>query len=429
MRIRFAIAACSLVPIAPAAADWPAWRGADGMGHAPGAVVTEWGEGENVLWRTELPGRGWSSPVIAGAQVWMTAAHEVEASEEESERRLEANTGGQPVTVLERATFHALCVDLDSGELLADVELFEVEEPQWVHRFNSYASPTPVIDGGKVFCHFGDFGTACVDAASKRVDWVNRELRCMHENGPGGSPLLVGDHLIVHMDGSDVQFIAALHRETGEVVWKKERSGELHENPQLKKAYGTPVLNGAELLSPAANWLYAYNPASGQEKWKVSYEALGFSNVARPVLGEGMAFVSTCFMRPEMLGIRLGEEPEIVWRYRKSVPNSPSPIYVDGLLYFVGDSGGLVSCLEAATGELVWSERIASGKYWAAPLHADGKLYFHSEEGVTTVLQAGREFEVVAENTLDGKLMASAAVEGKDLILRTDKAVYRVGER
>jgi outer membrane protein assembly factor BamB len=203
----------------------------------------------------------------------------------------------------------------------------------------------------------------------------------------------------------------------------------MHQNPQLKKAYGTPLMAGKTLLSPAANWLYGYDPASGEEQWKLSYETLGFSNVARPVLGDNdMVFLSTCFMRPQMLGVKLGEQPEVTWRYKKAVPNSPSPIYVDGLLYFVGDSGGLVTCLEAKSGEHVWSERIASGKYWAAPLYAGGLLYFHNEDGVTTVLKAGREFEVVAENELDGQLMASAAVEGDDLILRTDKALYRIGD-
>ena len=202
----------------------------------------------------------------------------------------------------------------------------------------------------------------------------------------------------------------------------------MHENPQLKKAYGTPLLVGGEVLSPAANWLYAYDPKDGKENWKLSYETLGFSNVARPVVGDGMIFLSTCFMRPQMLGIRLGKEPEIVWRHEKAVPSSPSPLYVDGLLYFIGDSGGLASCVEAETGDVVWSERISSGNYWAAPLHAGGKIYFHSEEGVTTVIDAGPEFKILAENTLDGKLMASAAVANDDLILRTDKALYRIGD-
>jgi outer membrane protein assembly factor BamB len=366
--------------------------------------------------------------VISGGQVWVTTAREVEASEEEAERRKQSNTGGQPLTVLEEATFYALCIDLSSGELLHEIELFKVEKPQWVHRFNSYASPSPVIESGRLYCHFGTFGTACVDTKTAKVLWTNQELNCMHENGPGGSPVLSGDRLIFHMDGSDVQYIAALDKATGKLAWKTGRSGEMHENPQLKKAYGTPLLVGGEVLSPAANWLYAYDPKDGKENWKLSYETLGFSNVARPVVGDGMIFLSTCFMRPQMLGIRLGKEPEIVWRHEKAVPSSPSPLYVDGLLYFIGDSGGLASCVEAETGDVVWSERISSGKYWAAPLHAGGKIYFHSEEGVTTVIDAGPEFKVLAENTLDGKLMASAAVANDDLILRTDKALYRIGD-
>jgi outer membrane protein assembly factor BamB len=292
-------------------------------------------------------------------------------------------------------------------------------------------SPTPIIAGGRLFCHFGAYGSACVDLSSGKVLWKNLDLHVMHENGPGGSPLLAGEHLIFNMDGSDEQYVAALKTSDGKLAWKTKRSGELHKNPQLKKAYGTSIVlqrgGGDELVSPGANWIYGYDPVTGAERWKLSYETLGFSNVARPVAGDGMLFVSTCFMRAEMLGIKMGEQPEIVWRYKKSVPNSPSPILVDDLLYFVGDSGGLVTCLEAKSGDLIWSERIVSGKYWAAPLHAAGKIYFHSEEGMTTVIEAGREFKVVAENKLDGMHMASAAVDGSALILRSDKALYRIG--
>ncbi len=414
-----------------AADDWPQWRGADGQGHSGSrGLPVEWSEEKNVTWKTPLPGRGWSSPVIGAGQVWMTAARETAASDEEVEERLKENTGGQPLTLLDEATFHAICVDAASGELLHDIELFSIDDPQWVHRFNSYASPTPVVEAGRVYCHFGTFGTACVDAASGEVLWRNLDLHCMHENGPGSSPVLVGGHLIIHMDGSDEQYVAALDKADGSLAWKAMRSGELRDNPQLKKAYGTPILiqrdGRDELVSPAANWVYGYDPETGRERWKVDYEVLGFSNVARPVTGDGMLFLSTCFMRAEMLGIRLGGQPEIAWRYGKSVPKTPSPIYVDGLLYFVGDSGGLATCLDAKTGEEVWRERISGGKYWAAPLHAAGKIYFHSEAGVTTVLEAGREFKVVAENRIDGKLMASAAVSGDALFLRSDTALYRI---
>lgn len=415
-------------------ADWTQWRGAAGDGVSDAkALPTQWSEKKNIKWKTVLPGRGWSSPVIEGEHIWVTTAHETLATEEASKKRLKSNTGSQPLTVLEQASFHAICIDRDSGRILHDVKLFSVDEPQWVHRYNSYASPTPVIEGGRVYCHFGTYGTACVDGSSGKVLWRNLDLDCMHENGPGGSPVLVGDILFFHMDGSDKQYVVALNKKDGKIAWKTDRSGKLHSNPQLKKAYSTPLVlprgDASELISAGANWVYGYDPLTGDERWKVDYERLGFSNVARPVTGDGMLFLSTCFMRAEMLGISLKGKPEIVWRYRKSVPSSPSPIFVDGLLFFVGDSGGLVTCLEAKSGKLVWSERIASGKYWAAPFVAAGRIYFHSEEGVTTVIRSGRKFEVIAENTLDGKLMASAAVAGNVLFLRTDKALYSIGNK
>ena len=424
----------TLLSVCELSAEWNQWRGPSGAGISRAkALPTQWSEKKNVKWKTALPGRGWSSPVIEGDRIWVTVAHEFLASEEDSKKRLKGNTGSQPLTVLETARFHAICVDRDSGRILHDVELFSVNEPQWVHRYNSYASPTPIIDKGRVYCHFGTYGTACVDGSSGKVIWKNLDIHCMHENGPGGSPVIVGDVIFFHMDGSDKQYVTALNKNDGKLAWRTDRSGKLHSNPQLKKAYSTPLVTRrgekAELISAGANWVYGYDPLTGDEKWKVDYERLGFSNVARPVTGNGMLFLSTCFMRAEMLGISLKGKPEIVWRYRKSVPSSPSPIFVDGLLFFVGDSGGLVTCLEAKSGKLVWSERIASGKYWAAPFVAAGRIYFHSEEGVTTVIRAGREFEVIAENSLDGKLMASAAVAGDVLFLRTDKALYSISNK
>ena len=232
------------------------------------------------------------------------------------------------------------------------------------------------------------------------------------------------------MDGSDVQYVAALNKDDGSLKWKTSRSGKMNPNPQLKKGYSTPIIinrNGKdELISPGANWLYSYDPKSGSENWKVDYEVLGFSNVARPVSGEGMIYVATCFMRSQMLGISSGESPEIVWRYKKGVPNTPSPLLSKGLLYFVGDSGGLVTCLDSKTGELVWSERIASGKYWSAPFIANGKIYFHNEDGVTTVIKEGRAFKILSENKIEGKIMSSAAISDGAIYLRTDKAIYKV---
>jgi len=423
--------------LAPARADWPQWRGPGGQGHAGGTnVATEWSETKNIAWKTPLPGRGWSSPVIEGDRIWVTAAHETEASEEERAKRLASNTGGQAVTVLAEARFHALCLDKQTGKLLHDVEVLTKKSPQWVHRFNSYASPSPVVENGRVYCHFGSSGTVCVDARSGDVLWRNQDpkLVARHENGPGSSPVLVGDHLVFHLDGSDRQFIAALDKQTGRIAWTTDRGGELDADPQLKKAYGTPLVleidGKTQIVSPGANWLYGYDPKDGKELWRLSYGELGFSNVARPVTSADGTMLYHCsgFMNSRMLAIRLGKGTDagIVWTYKKAVPTTPSPVLVGKELYFIGDSGGLVSCLDAESGDLLWSDRIASGRYWSAPTYVDGKLYFHGEEGVTTVLKPGPKLEVLAENKLDGKHFASLAVDDGALFLRTDTALYRI---
>ena len=411
--------------------NWTQWRGVNGQGHSHyDNLAVSWNEKKNITWKVKTKGRGWSSPVIFNDQIWFTSAEESLATEEEARERLKENTGSQPLTLLKSSKFHAICLDKKSGEVIHSISLFSVDKPQWVHRFNSYASPTPIIEEGRLYCHFGTYGTACVDTASGKVLWKNLELQCMHENGPGSCPVLYGDSIIFHMDGSDVQYVAALNKDDGSLKWKTSRSGKMNPNPQLKKGYSTPIIikrNGKdELISPGANWLYSYDPKSGSENWKVDYEVLGFSNVARPVSGEGMIYVATCFMRSQMLGISSGESPEIVWRYKKGVPNTPSPLLSKGLLYFVGDSGGLVTCLDSKTGELVWSERIASGKYWSAPFIANGKIYFHNEDGVTIVIQEGRAFKILSENKIEGKIMSSAAISDGAIYLRTDKAIYKV---
>ena len=418
---------------AVAADSWPQWRGPAGQGHGDASnLPTEWNGEKNVSWKTELPGRGWSSPVIQGNQVWVTAAHEKLASEEEKKKRLKANTGGQPLIVLEKVSLHAVCLDRKSGKILHDIEVLKKEEPQWVHELNTYASPTPIIEEGRLYCHFGSYGTACVDTASAKVLWQNQDLKVMHENGPGSTPVLWKDRVIFHMDGSDQQFIAALDKKTGKLAWKTARSGEMNKNPQLKKAYGTPLvlkIDGKEhVVSPAADWLYGYDPASGKELWKLSYGILGFSNVPRPVAGHGMIFLSTSFMRAQILAIRYDKSanPSISWRHKRSVPKTSSPILVGKELYFVSDAGGVVTCLDAFTGKVHWQERI-KGNHSSSPTYADGKLYFHSREGVTTVIKPGKDkLDVLANNQLPGQHMSSLAISGSALFLRTDKALYRI---
>ena len=418
------------------AAEWPQFRGPTAQGHVASAnLPLEWSESKNVIWRTPLPGIGHSSPVIEGGMIWLTTATDIPSTAEEIERRTRTNTGSEPLTVSDSATMRVLGVDLHTGRVRHDIQLLHIQKPQWVHVENSYATPTPVIEAGKLYCHFGTYGTVCLDTRTQKILWINQDHEVMHENGPASSPLIWNELLIFHCDGSDRQFILALNKHTGKIVWKTNRTGAMHPNPQLKKAYGTPLIveiGGREVIvSPAANWLYGYDPETGEELWKVPYEVLGFSIVPRPVADAKTLYVCTSYVHSELLAFRTDTPngvPKIKWRYRKQVPQKSSPILAGGRLYFVSDGGGVLSCLDTERGEPVWRKRI-SGKYSASPLAAPGRVYFFSDTGETTVIATGDEFKELANNHLSGNILASPAVAGDSLIIRTDEAVYKIGEK
>lgn len=423
------------------AANWPEWRGPDGQGHAEGAGYPQtWSQSLNIAWKTDIPGRGWSSPVIWGNQIWLTTALEIPTSPQKEKLRLKSNTGGQPLTLLDEVRLHAVCLDKSTGKVLHNIELHRESDPQWVHKLNSYASPTPVIEEGRLYCHFGTFGTFCVDTATAAILWKNTELKLMHENGPGGSIILWKDLAIFQGDGSDVQFVAAFDKASGKVAWKTSRSGEMDKNPQLKKSYATPLIlevaGKPVLFSQGPNWLYGYDPADGRELWKVSYGALGFSLSARAVAGHGMFFMSTGFMKPEMIGVKYEglSAPEIAWTFTKSAPTMPSPLLVGDELYFVSD-GGILVCLDAKTGAEHYRERLAGGgegvsrmggTYNASPIFADGRIYIFNREGVTHVIEPGKKFRKIADNKLPGQVMASPAAVDGAFFIRTDKGLVKI---
>lgn len=418
------------LPLVAQEPEWPQFRGPGGQGHSSAVgVPTAWSENENIVWKAPLPGRGWSSPVIAGNQIWLTSAIETPLTEAEKAERLKGNTGNQPLTVSGPLSLRAICVARNSGAIVHNVELLIESRPQPAHSMNSFASPTPVLEGGRLYCHFGAYGSACVDTTTGKVLWTNRELVINHENGPGSSPVLWKDFLIFHCDGSDQQFIVALDKNTGRVAWKTPRTGKMNDNPQLKKAYGTPLIvdvaGQPQLFSPAADWLYGYDPATGRELWKMPYEMLGFSIVPRPVVGHGMLYMSTSFMQPQLLAVKYdGGEPTIAWRYAKQAPTMPSPLLVGERLYMVSERG-VATCLNALTGELVWTERL-KGNFAASPLYADGKIHCCNRDGETIVLKPGDKYELLALNKLDGQILASPAAVKDALYLRTDQALYRI---
>lgn len=408
--------------------QWPQFRGprGDGVSLATGLPL-RWSEDSGVKWKTPIHGRAWSSPVIWDEQVWVTTATE----------------DGQELS--------ALAVDRETGEIRKDLVLFRVERPQFAHKFNTYASPTPVIEEGRVYVTFGSPGTACLDTRTGKVLWERRDFVCNHYRGAGSSPILHQGRLYLNFDGSDHQFVVALDAATGRTVWEVTRGidfkdlgpdGKPESEGDWRKAYATCQIasfDGREqLLSQGAKAMYGYDPRSGAELWRVE-ERTSHSGGTRPVVGHGLVFVPTGWSQGQVLAIRPGHDGEvldanaaarsdgrleIVWHSKRNVPKKPSLVLVDDLLYGLDDNG-VATCWEAATGAVVWNERIG-GNYSASPIASGGRLYFCSEEGKTVVVATGREFRKLAENTLDDGFMASPAVSGRSLFLRTRTALYRL---
>ncbi len=416
------------------AESWLEFRGAKGQGRAATdkAVPIKWDTGgENIKWKAALEGVGWSSPVILGNQIWMTAARAEELSDPKSDDRLQGKSP-IPRTAVDNLSLRAICVDRESGKVVHDIELLTHESPDPIHVMNSYASPTPAIETGRVYCHFGSYGTVCIETNTGEIVWSNSDLKVDHATGPGSSPILWNNLVIFSHDGMDRQSIVALDKSSGKVAWRTDRSGEMNSNPQLKKAYGTPIvltLDGkATILSNAANWLYAYDPASGEELWRVEYGMLGFSNVPLLLIQDDMVYVCTGFMKSELQAFKLkgrDEAPELVWRFRKQVPAVTSPLLVDGRIYFVSDNGGVLTCVDAKSGDKIWQDRI-EGTHAASPTYAAGHIYLPNRQGETVVIKAGGEFQKVATNKLESPILATPAIVDGAIYLRTEKALMRI---
>jgi outer membrane protein assembly factor BamB len=392
------------------AQNWPDFRGPTFQGHSDATLLpVKWSETENVRWKTEIPGKGWSTPVIWEDQLWLTTATE----------------DGKKLWVL--------CLNRESGIIEHQVLAFNIEEPEAINALNSYASPSPVVDAERVYAHFGTYGTAALDRKSGRILWVRDDLKLQHKEGPGSSPILDGDRLIVTCDGMDVQYTIALDVKTGATIWRTDRSIDLTTyQPDTRKAYATPLLANVagrpQLISPGAQAIYGYDPQTGEELWRFRYS--GFSNVARPLIDDEHIYINTGYTKPLTLAIKLGGSGDItdthlVWKNTQGNPNKPTPVLIDGLLYLVSDNGGVMTCLDAKTGEKIWSKRLG-GNFSASPLVADGRIYLCDQDGKTYVLKPGREYEELAVNELSDGFMASPIAVGNALYLRTKSAVYRI---
>ena len=389
---------------------WPQFRGPRQQGHSDvTGLPVKWSETQNVRFKTLIPGEGWSSPVVWGDQVWMTTATD----------------GGHSLRVV--------CVGREDGKIVHDVEVFRLDALEPKNAFNSYASPTPVIEAGRVYVSFGSYGNACLDTATGKPVWKSQELKLDHKEGPGSSPILYKDLFILHCDGTDVQYVAALDKRTGKLAWKTDRTTDFgNKPPDLRKAYNVPLViseNGRDLIvSVGAYRVNCYDPEDGKDVW--SFATPGFSVVPRPVYADGVVYVCTGYGAPELWAVRTDGKGDVgkshvLWKAKQGVPAKPSPLLIGSELYFVSDAG-VARCVDAKTGQTLWQERL-EGKYTASPVYADGHVYFFSEQGLTTVIRPDpKGAAIVAENELDGRFMASPAVADKALFLRTDKALYRI---
>jgi len=389
---------------------WPDYRGPSRDGHAPpSAVPLRWSEKDNVRWKTPISGIAWSSPVVWDGQVWVTTA----------------SVKGHELGVV--------AVDASTGKKLHERVLIKNKKPEAKHDLNSYASPTAAIEEGRVYVHFGAYGTLCLDTKTAKTLWERRDLRCNHVTGPGSSPILHGDLLLFHMDGSDTQYVVALDKNTGKTRWKTDRTLDLSKLPgDMRRSFSTPIVidvNGdSRLISTGSQGTYAYELATGKEVWRLRHK--GFSNCSRPIFHDGLLYLNTGFARAQLLAVRpsgtgdVTSKRAIAWTYARSVPNIPSPLFIDGKVYIVND-GGNATCLDARTGKPFWRKRIG-GEHRASPVYANGRIYFFDREGRTVVIAPGSTYRELAVNKLSGGFMASPAVVGDAFILRTKGHLYRI---
>jgi outer membrane protein assembly factor BamB len=410
-----------VVQAADTGEHWTSYRGPTDQGYCGSVdLPVRWSEGENVAWKTAIPGKAWSSPVIWGDRIWLTSAPE------------------------DGTQLSAICVDKNSGKILFTKRLHYVAGPQYCHPFNSYASPSPVIEEGRVYVSFGSPYNACLNSATGEVIWERSDFVCNHFRGPGSSPFIYKDLLILHFDGSDRQYVVAMDKRTGKTVWQTNRSvefkdldpatGKPNREGDYRKAFSTPVVADVQgkpvLVSLGSTALYGYEPLSGKELWRV--EAAGsHSGACRPVVGHGLVFspmgagLELWAVRPDGQGVVT--DTHVAWKYKRGVARRSSLLLVDDLLFMVDDNG-VATCLEAKTGNEVWKERLGSN-YAASPIYAAGKVYFFDQEGKSTVIEAARQYKVLAVNRLEDGFMASPAVSGRALYLRTKSALYRIEDK
>jgi outer membrane protein assembly factor BamB len=399
--------------------NWTHFRGSNLNGiSVTDGIPLVWDE-SNTKWKTEIHGKGHSSPVVFENQIWITTA------------------------TIDGKELYAVCVDFSTGKIIFDIKVFASDDVISKHGINTYASPTPCIEKGFVYVHYGSLGTACLRTSDGSVVWKRTDLKCNHVQGPGSSPVLYKNLLILHYEGTDVRFIIALDKSNGKQVWRTDRPAEPYKPlPQIgKKAYVTPLIlnvKGRDLLiSNGSAVICAYDPLTGKEVWRVVRGAE--STVPMPFAEKGIVYFYTGSMEDpaptysEMLAVNPDGSGDItatniLWKKRDNIAHTQilTPVIKDGLIYTVS-SRNILMCIDAATGREIWSERQRSD-HNASPVYADGNVWFFSIKGEVLALKAGRKYQVVSRNQMDSGIWATPAFLRNSVILRTEKYLCRIGK-
>ncbi|HPR84603.1 MAG TPA: PQQ-like beta-propeller repeat protein [Prolixibacteraceae bacterium] len=380
---------------------------------------TQWSETNNIRWKTDLEGKGWSSPVVLDNQIWLTTASD------------------------DGKKMNGVCLDFNSGKVLFNILLFTPDSVQGKHSINTYATPTACIEKGFVYLHFGTFGTACLSTSDGKIIWKRSDMNCNHVQGPGSSPIIYKNLLILHLEGNDVQYLVALDKTTGKTVWKAERPAKVYEPlaPIGKKAYITPPIvnvKGKDLLiSNGSAICQALDPETGKEVWHVIQGT--DSTIAMPVYENGLVYFIPGFVNSpegekytELIAVNpdgAGDiaKSNVVWKRKLPVLQLLTPLLKNGLIYMVDTQNNLL-CLDAKTGDVVYTKKMKN-KHYASPVYASGLVYFISGKGEATILKEGRNLEIVAENKLPGEVFATPAILRNQILIRTDKSLYCIQKK
>lgn len=412
----------SLISINAQNTNWSHFRGnnLDGISRDGQNVPTKWNDSTNVLWKVPINGKGWSSPVVWGEQVWLTTA------------------------TADGKQMFGLCLNKKTGKEIFNLKLFESASTYQKHDFNTYATPTSCIEQGFVYIHFGTSGTACVKTKDGSVAWKRTDLNCEHVQGPASSPIIYKNMLILHLEGTDVQYIVALDKATGKNIWRTDRPKELYDKlkPIGKKAYITPVVinvNGRDLLiSNGSGVCIAYDIITGKEVWRfVQGED---STISMPFTENGIVYFYTGFVTPpndnqysEIIAIDPGGKgditstPFVKWRFKEPVLQLLTPLIKDGLIYTINTKSQFF-CLDAATGSQIYTRRMTA-KYNSSPVYAGGNIYFTSVSGETMVIKEGKKLDIVSRNKISGEVYATPAITGNTILIRTADNLYCIGQK